>query len=334
MTKRRIIAIGCVLFALSLVSVLFALHRRDPVFEARRLSDWVVSIGLKARGLDLRGSEMPPEPGITRAPSDAKAREAISELGPNALPMLVTLLGAGSGRFEALLRQAANKHAFLQRFVRPGKTVAAQQFGAVGAFYILGSRATPALPDITPMLSDPERALMAMFAVMYINPKNEQDVLSLTNVLSIRTAPPGQSIALLHSTAILILGRFGERARDAVPLLTGFLSSSDHKTRASAAVALARIGTPSERAIDLMIADLPSPDAEVPNFSNRSAVEAISALMSSEHTVWALGECGERARSALPVLTNLQRHFSHDLRKRAEASASRIRGETNHVVAQ
>lgn len=41
MKNRRMIAIGSALFALSILSVLLTLHRRDPVFEGRRFSDWV-----------------------------------------------------------------------------------------------------------------------------------------------------------------------------------------------------------------------------------------------------------------------------------------------------
>ena len=88
--------------------------------------------------------------------------------------MLVSMLGSKEGVVQPWLSLMAAKHSFFQRFVRPVNSVFARRVGAVVAFSRLGSQGAPALPEIIPLLRDPELALPAMCAVMYINPDKEE----------------------------------------------------------------------------------------------------------------------------------------------------------------
>jgi len=327
---RRSIAIACILMALSFVAVFIKLRLRDPVYEGRRLSEWVALGGFNGGGLVLHGSEMPPDPRIGNAPSDPQAMQAISKLGPQAFPLLVGMLGGQEWFFERPLRTLAIKYPFLTKFLRPYNLVFARQVGAVGAFSLLGSRGTPALPDILPMLRDPDRAMAAMYAVMYINPSREEDVLSLTNVLRIQKGPPSSPAPVLHTTALLILGKFGSRAAGAVPVLTGCLTSTNEMIQGAAAVALARIEAPSEKVISLMIANLPTSPPTRLRPGNIAYAAQFETRNTARMTVWALGHSGAHARGALPILSRLQDHPYSNLAEAARASAASIRGETNH----
>ena len=114
--------------------------------------------------------------------------------------------------------------------------------------------AAPDIPRIIPLLNDPNRALLAMVALLALQPEREADILSLTNVFGITTPDAsGSSPALLHSTAALALSSFGPKASAARPVLMKCLTYDDEGLRAASAIALSRIGAPANEVVPTLV---------------------------------------------------------------------------------
>jgi len=337
--RTRNLIIGLALAGLCLTAVFYQSPVNDPVYKGRLLSDWVQSEGFHTGGLRLQGSELPPDPGISVPPSNPEFIEAISKAGTDALPLLVRMIGRKESRMELWLQSMADNHSFIRRFVRPRSNLeTARQFGAVASFYQLGPQAAPALPAIIPLLKDPDFAGAAMLAIMYIRPEREQDILQLTNVLHLwkpaRSGGPEHS----HLMAILVLSTFGSKASGAVPILLEQMTSTNGNVRAAAAVALARIGAPSEKAVPLILRDLEdvSKTQSGPMISgNPSQIEKMIQFhfddMHIRMNIWALGQYAQNARAALPTLTNLLFRPSSGVCTESEIAIKKITAGTNQV---
>jgi hypothetical protein len=236
---------------LSLLAFLLLSGPDDPVFEGIPLSRHLKAIqvgGIAMGGFEVSPGERPglrlPRLLITQA--DLDTTRAIRSVGTNALPLLVNLLKSKDSRLKRMSWELSwkigERFPRLKRwFHRSREWAFADQVCALVAFEELGPLAAPAIPDIRPLLKDPDLALVATVALLSIRPEREEDILSLTNVLGI-TVPSasGSDPATLHAMALLALSSFGTRAAAARPLLVDCLNSTDARLQASAAVALAR----------------------------------------------------------------------------------------------
>lgn len=174
--------------------------------------------------------------------------------------MLVRMLKSKDSRFSVWRRSLAQKHPVLGKILGSKRPAFAKQTSALAAFYRLGPRAAPAIPKIIPLMDDPDRALVAVVALMYIGPERERDVLSFTNVLRIRTpSRSGTTPDRLRAVAILAMSKSGPKAAAAVPFLIGNLSSTNGHIAAASAVALARIGGLPKKIVPLIIAECQVP---------------------------------------------------------------------------
>jgi len=208
---------------------------------------------------------------------------------------------------------------------------------ALAALNELGPLAAPAIPKILPMLGDPDRAHVAIAAILSIQPELESDILSLTNVLRIkRTSISGASPSLRHSSAILALSTFGPKARGAIPVLLDCLHSTNGWVRGSAAIALARAGAPASKVVPSILTDLPksNPPPYGPTIPPTAASWAQEQKRIEDWQNWqmdilALAEFGPRARAALPILSNLQSYPMINLRNAASEAAAIIQREDN-----
>src|SRR5687767_13269709 len=87
---------------------------------------------------------------------------------------LVRMLRSKESHVERWTQTMADKWSFVRRFVPPRTNIKfAQKLGAVAAFYRLGPRGEPAVPDILPLLTDPDDSLAAMLALMCIRPERQ-----------------------------------------------------------------------------------------------------------------------------------------------------------------
>ncbi|PYT02994.1 MAG: hypothetical protein DMF60_19730 [Acidobacteria bacterium] len=246
------------------------------------------------------------------------------------------MLGSHDSALKRQIQTLADKHSFIRKFVRPPSNSAfAQQVGAVSAFSVLGPRAMPAVADILLLLNDPDAAMAAMLAIMYIRPERETDILSLTNVLRIQKRPLGRNPESLHQAAILILSTFGSKAAGAVPILLDQLASTNGNVRATAAIALARIGAPAEKVVPLIVQNLAKTN-RAPMIVQGPVQRLLPRpdpweYLELKMNVWALGQYGHPAREALPALSNLLNGSEMGLRRESRSAIEKITAGTNHV---
>ena len=152
----------------------------------------------------------------------------------------------------------------------------------------------------------------------------------------------------LHSAAVLALYSFGPKAKGATPLLLECLKSTNGRLRGCAAVALASVGAPSQDVVSLIMADLPKTN---PPPRSRAALPPLAApdlyieqerqlrererQMSEDFPrlmleLSALGEYGLEARSALPILSNLECYPTLNIQDAAREAAAQIKGGPLH----
>jgi hypothetical protein len=337
--RRKAILLGGTL-VLVVVAVLYATNENDPVYCGKRLSKHLEAYSAEALhfggALNNAGeSTVLILPGIKSCCSDPIAREAVVQVGPKALPMLVRMLKKQDTRLQRWIWETVESHKFLNQHIRmkPPTSGFAGQLRALAAFKELGRRATPAVARIIPLLDDPDFAVFAIAAILSIQPERERDILALTNVfrmkgVSISGAPPD----LIYSSAILALSTFGAKASGAIPALFKCTQSTNAQVRVDATYALVRIGAPAENVLPLIIAEIPktNPPPFVPSFPPTAASIAQEIKASEDYrklvmALYVMGELGQKAISALPAITNLQSYPMKNIQFAAEDAAAKIR---------
>jgi len=143
----------------------FALRPREPVYQGKRLSEWLADFNRAGRGQ-----------------VNQEAENAIRQIGTNALPFLVTDLCTLDSPYKLALMRWYNKWSPIKLRFRPWVD---RRGPALMAFYLLGNagkleKATkPFIPTIGKLLdSQPEKAA---FALLY---SGADSIPSLTDTLS------------------------------------------------------------------------------------------------------------------------------------------------------
>jgi len=130
--KRGRVIVATVLVAIIVAGgVAYSLRSSEPIYQGRRLSAWLQDVG----------SAYPVEAN--------QAREAVKEMGTNALPTLIRMLGTRESFLKAKLRQLSFRYPLFQRFYVPKADPPGLAW--MGS-RILGSRAKPAVPQLIGML--------------------------------------------------------------------------------------------------------------------------------------------------------------------------------------
>jgi len=332
--RKKLLLAGLAL--LVLLTFVYATRERDPVYQGRRFSQYLREV----HGVGLGWGSMDQiVPGIV-LDYDAwsgkrEASEAVLNVGTNALPMLVRLLGTRESRAKLWLRRLAEKHPVFKRLVPLGRdNVFQQNMSALLAFYRLGPQAAAAIPKIIPMLEESDSAAVAAVALMYIRPERESDILSLTNVFRMRKpGRSGVSPEMLHCLAILALSTFGTNASGAIPVLLQRLGSTNAEVAAASAVALARIGGPPDIVVPLILENLPQSNAPRPAslISPSASYQILMNDRNMSQNLRALGEYGRHASNALPQLRALEGYPDAQIQRAAREAAAKIQGDTNSV---
>jgi hypothetical protein len=255
MKKRMFIGLLVVIGGILAGQAVNALLPHEPVYQGRRLSAWLEDLD-------------PVQPKEVRA----RARDAIRQIGTNAVPMLMDWFRARDSWLKIRLIELANK----QRLVKIHFTSAPDRSRrAYRACRILGPRAKPAIPGLIELLSDTRTTptagnVLVLFGADAIGPLTQ----ALTN----------QSINIRYSAACL-LGLFRAGAVAAVPALIQSLKDADYRMRLVAALSLDEIHEAPGAVVPALITNLDDPDA----FVRRVTAEA-------------LGRFGQQAKPAVPAL--------------------------------
>ena len=133
MNRSRVI-VAAVLAAIVFAGVAaYALRPQEAAYQGKRLSAWLRVVG---------------SPNLVEA---NQAREAVKEMGTNALPTLIRMLGTRESLLKSKLRQASFRYPLVRRFYVPAPDPPGPGLWWMG-FRILGSRAKPAVPQLIEML--------------------------------------------------------------------------------------------------------------------------------------------------------------------------------------
>jgi HEAT repeat protein len=232
---------------------------REPVFQGKRLSAWLGDLPFG-------------QPIETRE----QAREAVPQIGTNALPALLTLLGSRDSYLKLKLIELLGKQSFVKVHLR---TAFDRRLLAHYGLEALGPTAKPALPALIEQLNHGDMAGQTADTLARVG---GADALSpLTNALT-------HADKRVRYGVVLALGQLGAEAERVAPLLLKALADADPMMRQSAALALGELGQQSGVAVPALIEALgdTSPDVRrgaaqgLRGYSNLSeAKAAVPALL-------------------------------------------------------
>jgi len=210
MRKRVQIALAVLLIGFAGVIAWHVLREREPVYQGRRLSDW-----LEQYYDALENPESPMTGGATVVgvtadglggeESSKQAEAALRAIGTNAIPLLLRMAKAHDSAFKRRWIVLSYRQSLIPKTLvplRPRSDFVYRGRSGVG-FYTLGSAAKPAVPALMRLLDNENRDVRA--------------------------------------DAARTLGYMRSVAQDAVPRLVECLRGEDSETRMAAAEALKRI---------------------------------------------------------------------------------------------
>ena len=193
----------------------FILFNREPSYRGKTLAGWLD---------DLDASRSTPE-------RRAAATEAIRQLGPKAVPQLMTLLKSRSSpiRFRDFLGNWLAAHPQLRIELDANKD---RSWQVVEAFEILGPVSELAIPGLVKLLNHQQTCGQAAECLAAIGPP----AVPLLAGALVTTNQPAQTAVLMA------LGEIGPPARSALPSLMLVLPTLGRENVAVAAFTLARLG--------------------------------------------------------------------------------------------
>jgi hypothetical protein len=261
-THRQTIKICFQIIFLSLLAV-SSVQASEPSYNGKPLSEWLFELGLSS---SVYESSYHPQPG---EPAPA---EAIRQIGTNAIPELLDILGATGRSKEWVLGRAKSK-VFRDKFHNKNVPLDDLQDTAVQGFGVLGTNAVSAVPKISKLLRQTETAYAAAAALTELGPegfaaltngmsdkdlagvvvwtighKGGGDVQTLTRLLMDALKSPDWST---RGNAAMFLG--GKDATLAVPALISMLDDSAYYPRERAALALSSFGSAAEAAVPKLL---------------------------------------------------------------------------------
>jgi hypothetical protein len=237
-TPKKQVLLGATIMAL-VMAVVYARRENDPSYQGKRLSQHLATLtgfstspGGGMLGADLRE---PIEPRAEFLYPDQTARDAVSQVGTNALPMLIGMLGSKDSQIGLWLEENTRNRPYLKRLVRTDRTKTwVRQMQATAAFHELGPRALPAVPAIIGLLDDPQCAMNAMISLFIAGPPSLGDL----------------RMVMATIMKLWALEKYGRHASNALPLLSNIeLSSNSRNIKDSANAAIKTIKADSASAL-------------------------------------------------------------------------------------
>jgi HEAT repeat protein len=245
----------CNLILMTIVLCQFAIHSaqaKEPVYDGRPLSDWLLGR------------------------PDEEQQNAIRQIGTNAIPILLDILGATDKTVKKVVAKLDNKA--LRQAVRSGDyDIENLKVLAVNGFGLLGTNAESAVPQMVKLLNNDETSFHAAQSLAEVGPKG---FAALTNSLTSQNAN-------VRNSVVFALGQKGGGDPKLVTqLLINALKDEDGGVRANATDFLA--GREPDMAIQALIPMLDDKDPDPRRWA------AIS-----------LGSYGAAAKSAAPKILSL-----------------------------
>ncbi|EEF57544.1 HEAT repeat domain-containing protein [Pedosphaera parvula] len=265
MRKRSHIARCILVGIISFFVVYLGLRTKEPSFQGRNLSAWLSDYG---------NLSAPVSNSDKRRVLKNNADNAVYNMGTNAIPMLMQRLQASDSSFRYRLATSLNRLSFIKNKFT---TTADERWHAGLALQALGSKAKPAIPELTRLLTNPSLANHSLNLLM--NFDNETAIPILLQMATNNNAE-------LRKTALLDLGYRRQGSNGVIQVVLTGLKDPDPNVRAVAVGMLSRF--PSE-------ADLVVP----------ALVDILSDSSLQHLAIQSLGELGEKARPAVPRLMEI-----------------------------
>jgi hypothetical protein len=225
MGKRAYIVLAVLAVALVGVTMWRVWQQREPVYKGRTLTSWLM------RYWSTNNTE------VWIGPGDLEVKQAVRQMGTNAIPTLLRLLQAKDSalkrRTMALLKR---EHIIAKDYIPAAFW---HQTGMYG-FYVLRTNAQSALPrliEIADQNISPSSQRAAIRALIYTRPTGPPAQQAVAHLLQWAT----NKDLSVQDEAIITLGNIGPPAEAAVPYLKQCAVSHDSGVRLQAKLALLRI---------------------------------------------------------------------------------------------
>ncbi len=298
----------------------------EPSYQGRTLNQWLeASIVWTEKGARWN---MPEE-----------AETAIREMGTNALPTLLQMLGEADPRPSKVVGPGLGDESAKTDGLGPA---ARSREKAVLGLLVLQRDAYPAIPSLLRLIKRPEKEVQIAtdrffwptgpfnwdrraipVTLPFLKDENELVRFRAAHLLETIEEPPadilpaimplvGDSNAAVRSTAISIIGNCGRDAKEAVPALLKAAKDKVWRVQHEAAIALHKIGAEPDVVIPILITTLENRP------ETTCAWDAIGALQ--QH--------GPRAKQAIPILQKIAKSTQwHGLDEMARLALEEIAPE-------
>ena len=271
--KRLRLALA-ILIAAGIAGVIF--HRREPSYEGKTLSDWIVT--------------------MREQPRNDKARAVVRQLGSNSIPLLLDWLRQEErptlkGRTE---QSKARVIGWLEshKWIEPRPRAYYQDWKsdrralANGVFLELGPAGKEAIPTLIQMLGDkthnPDEPSHVAGAAYVVLPS-----LAPASIPPLIEALSNQDV-IIWTLAAGALGNIGPSAKAAIPVLEKRLTDSNTDIRVNAADTIGKLGGNPNEFVPVIIQSLSEANFDVLDYR-------LEVLLHYK----------AHAKAAVPVLTNL-----------------------------
>lgn len=236
MSPRRRIALSLLLLAGFGTSLWYALQPREPVYEGKRLTLWLrdLSVSNLQSGSDAERA--------LRSAQAEKARNAVKQIGTNAVPQLLRMLR--TCRPESKMRRFTQNLLDKQRLIQV-ELPAHEDLSwlAPFGFEALGSASVGAIPDLCRMLANPYTSMQSANCLRHIGPAAAPALVEVAAKSERAAAIP----------ALLLLGDFGQASQSAVPLLEQLANNPGNPVAGPALRVLSRLHERPNSLLPLLI---------------------------------------------------------------------------------
>ena len=229
MPKRSILLILFLVVAVAIVGIVMVLWPKpEPEYEGRKLSECVIELAKPTTMAEI-----------------GAAKEAIRQMGTNALPYLIQWVGYET---PALKKQVSWVAIRIFRKLPPWQmteqTHLLQRQGAVFALQMVGREAAPGIPNLSRIANDPKRSESRLDVVWVLGEIGAAALPAIVCVLTNEQSRTAQSPKIRMGCALIISHLAHEdlnTARLAVPALLKMRDDPDQNARGNAIIALHEI---------------------------------------------------------------------------------------------
>lgn len=223
-SKRRRIVICLPLVGLFAALFWYLLPPKEPVYEGKSLTLWLKE--LSEQNLPA-GSD---QEQALRASKAAKARQAVQQIGTNAIPQLLKMLR--SCRPESKVRQYTES--LLERQHLIDVQLPAHEdlsWLTPSGFEVLGPAGVPAIPELCRLLANSYTSLQSANCLRQIGAAAVPALATVVTNMDRNISLP----------ALLLLGDFGTASQSTIPLLKGLAGNPTHPAAGPALRVLSRV---------------------------------------------------------------------------------------------